>query len=493
MDSQDTHLSQTDGPSHAELVKQRIFFVVLVATMGSLAFGYDTGIISGALPYMSSPMAEGGLGLNSFTEGLVASSLIFGAALGSFFSGFFSDKFGRRITLRSLAIVFVVGSLGTALAPTVPTMVAMRFLLGIAVGGGSSTVPVFIAEIAGPKLRAPLVSRNELMIVTGQLVAYVVSALLSYLLHDGHLWRYMLAIAMVPGILLFFGTFFVPVSPHWLVSEGRPEEAKKILKRFRATPREVNKELTQMRKQAKQAERGPDVMTLIREKWVLRLMIVGIGLGFALQFTGVNAFMYYTPIILKSTGLGTTAAITATIGNGVVAVIAAFAGIWAVSRFSRRRMLITGFIFVIFAQVSLGLVLSLLPADITQSYIALACILLFLFFMQMFIAPVYWLLMSELFPMQLRGRLTGTAISIQWIFNALVAFSFPPVMAYAGSKTFFIFAVINVGSLLFIMLMVPETRGKSLEEIETHMREKFGEKHENVTQDLSANDKSSPE
>ncbi|ATA18259.1 sugar porter (SP) family MFS transporter [Gibbsiella quercinecans] len=482
MDSHDSTLSQTSETPRAVTVRQRIFFVVLVATMGALAFGYDTGIISGALPYMSSPTAEGGLGLTSFTEGLVASSLVFGAAIGSFLSGFFSDKFGRRITLRSLAVLFVVGSLGTALAPSVSTMVAMRFLLGIAVGGGSSTVPVFIAEIAGPKLRAPLVSRNELMIVTGQLVAYVVSALLSYLLHDGHLWRYMLAIAMVPGVLLFLGTFFVPVSPHWLVGEGRHEEAREVLHELRETPHEVQKELKQMRKQAKEAERGPDVMTLIREKWVLRLLVIGIGLGFALQFTGVNAFMYYTPIILKSTGLGTTAAITATIGNGVVSVIATIAGIWAVSRFSRRHMLITGFCFVIFAQLSLGAVLTLLSADLTQSFIALGCILIFLFFMQMFIAPVYWLLMSELFPMQLRGRLTGTAISLQWIFNALVAFSFPPLMAFAGSKTFFIFALINVGSLLFIMLMVPETRGKSLEEIETHMREKYGENNDKATQ-----------
>ncbi|MFE8150480.1 sugar porter family MFS transporter [Brenneria goodwinii] len=489
MDYRDSNSPQTDEISHADIVKQRIFFVVLVATMGSLAFGYDTGIISGALPYMSSPHAEGGLGLTSFTEGLVASSLIFGAAIGSFLSGFFSDKFGRRITLRSLAVLFVLGSLGTALAPSVSSMVAMRFLLGLAVGGGSSTVPVFIAEIAGPKLRAPLVTRNELMIVTGQLVAYVVSALLSYLLNDGHMWRYMLAISMVPGILLFFGTFFVPVSPHWLVSEGRHEDARKVLKRFRATPREVHKELTQMREQAREAAQGPDVMALIREKWVLKLMLVGVGLGFALQFTGVNAFMYYTPIILKSTGLGTTAAITATIGNGVVSVIAASAGIWAVSRFSRRGMLITGFLFVIFAQVALGMVLTLLPADMMQSYIALACILLFLFFMQMFIAPVYWLLMSELFPMKLRGRLTGTAISIQWIFNALVAFSFPPVMELAGSKTFFIFAVINVGSLLFIMFMVPETRGKSLEEIEKHIRAKFGEDGDDAIEAQSASDK----
>ena len=168
----------TEQPAVAEAetltkdtVRQRIFIVVLVATMGALAFGYDTGIISGSLPFMSAAPSQGGLGLNSFTEGLVASSLIFGAAIGSFLSGFFSDRFGRRMTLRSLALLFIAGALGTAVAPTVSTMIAMRFGLGIAVGGGSSTVPVFIAEIAGPKRRAPLVSRNELMIVSGQLLA----------------------------------------------------------------------------------------------------------------------------------------------------------------------------------------------------------------------------------------------------------------------------------------------------------------------------------
>lgn len=248
-----------DQTETKESVRQRIFIVVLVATMGALAYGYDTGIISGALPFMSSAPSQGGLGLNSFTEGLVASSLIFGAALGSFLSGFVSDRFGRRMTLRSLALLFVAGALGTAVAPSVTSMVIMRFILGVAVGGGSSTVPVFIAEISGPKRRASLVSRNELMMVVGQLTAYIISTVMSYALHDPHIWRYMLALAMVPGILLFIGTFFVPASPHWLVSEGRFSEALKVLKKLRETPREVRKEMADMRKQEKLARKGPSV------------------------------------------------------------------------------------------------------------------------------------------------------------------------------------------------------------------------------------------
>lgn len=466
---------ETPEQASGDSVRQRLFFVVLVATMGSLAYGYDTGIISGALPFMTLPAAQGGLGLNPFTEGLVTSSLIFGAALGAFLSGYLSDRFGRRITLRSLALLFVLGALGTALAPTVNIMIVMRFLLGVAVGGGSSTVPVFIAEIAGPRKRAPLVSRNELMIVSGQLVAYIVSALMSYLLNDPHMWRYMLALAMVPGVLLFIGTFFVPASPHWLVAEGRVKDALRVLKTLREHPREVQKEMSDMKQQARESQQGPSTKELLKQKWVLRLVLTGAGMGFVLQFTGVNAFMYYTPIILKTTGMGTSASIAATIGNGIVSVLAAIAGIKGVSRFGRRPMLMTGLTIVICAQIALGCVLVFMPQDMTQSLLALGCILVFLFFMQMCISPVYWLLMSELFPMKVRGALTGTAVSFQWICNAIVAFAFPPLLAVAGNTTFFIFALINIGSLIFVAMALPETRGKSLEQIETAMRQRFGE------------------
>lgn len=466
---------ETPDQASGDSVRQRLFFVVLVATMGSLAYGYDTGIISGALPFMTLPAAQGGLGLNPFTEGLVTSSLIFGAALGAFLSGYLSDRFGRRITLRSLALLFVLGALGTALAPTVNIMIVMRFLLGVAVGGGSSTVPVFIAEIAGPRKRAPLVSRNELMIVSGQLVAYIVSALMSYLLNDPHMWRYMLALAMVPGVLLFIGTFFVPASPHWLVAEGRVKDALRVLKTLREHPREVQKEMSDMKQQARESQQGPSTKELLKQKWVLRLVLTGAGMGFVLQFTGVNAFMYYTPIILKTTGLGTSASIAATIGNGIVSVLAAIAGIKGISRFGRRPMLMTGLTIVICAQIALGCVLVFMPQDMTQSLLALGCILVFLFFMQMCISPVYWLLMSELFPMKVRGALTGTAVSFQWICNAVVAFAFPPLLAVAGNTTFFIFALINIGSLIFVAMALPETRGKSLEQIETAMRQRFGE------------------
>ncbi|SET47521.1 sugar porter family MFS transporter [Pseudomonas graminis] len=453
--------------------RRLIFISVLVATMGALAFGYDTGIIAGALPFMTLPLDQGGLGLNPVSEGLITASLIVGAAFGSLASGYLSDRFGRRVTLRILSLLFIVGALGTATAPSVPFMVAARFLLGIAVGGGSATVPVFIAEIAGPSRRARLVSRNELMIVSGQLLAYVLSAVLAALLHTPGIWRYMLAIAMVPGVLLLIGTFFVPPSPRWLASKGRFDEAQDVLEQLRDTKDAAKREVEEMKAQEKEAHKRVAARDLLRQPWVLKLLLIGVGLGFTAQFTGVNAFMYYTPIILKHTGMGTNAALTATIGNGIVSVIATLLGIWAIGRYGRRHLLMTGLVIVIMMQAALGCVLMFMPQNLTQSYAALACILVFLLFMQMCISPVYWLLMSELFPMQVRGLLTGTAVSMQWLFNATVAFLFPIAVDTLGNPTFFVFAAINIGSLIFVFLCLPETKGKSLEQIEKHMKKEL--------------------
>jgi sugar porter (SP) family MFS transporter len=460
-------------PDQKASARRLIFITVLVATMGALAFGYDTGIIAGALPFMTLPADQGGLGLNAYTEGLVTASLIVGAAFGSLAAGYLADRYGRRTTLRLLSILFVLGALGTAVAPSVQLMVVARFVLGLAVGGGSATVPVFIAEIAGPKRRGRLVSRNELMIVSGQLLAYVLSALLAWLVHENGIWRYMLAIAMVPGILLFAGTFLLPTSPRWLAAKGRLEEAEAVLERLRDTPEEVEREVKEMRESEEQAKHRPPLRELLSQGWVVKLLLLGIGLGFVAQFTGVNAFMYYTPIILKSTGMGTSAALTATIGNGVVSVIATLLGIWAIGRAGRRTLLLVGLVIVVLAQLALGSVLLWLPQNLTQSYLALACILVFLLFMQMCIAPVYWLLMSELFPNQVRGLLTGVAVAVQWLCNATVAFSFPVALEWIGNYTFYGFAAINLGSLLFVYFCLPETRGKSLEEIERHLKKEL--------------------
>ncbi|MDE1150179.1 MAG: sugar porter family MFS transporter [Azospirillaceae bacterium] len=439
-----------------------------VATLGALAFGYDTGVIAGALPYMSRAATQGGLGLTPLTEGAITAALIFGAALGSFIGGRLSDRYGRRAAILILALVFFTGALGTAGAPDIALMAATRFFLGMGVGGASAVVPVFIAEIAPPNRRARLVTRSELMIVTGQMLAYVCSAVLAHVLHDPAVWRVMLAVAAVPALLLWLGMVFMPESPRWLALHNREDEARAVMARIRQDPAQRERELAGMMAATSDVSEATGLSEL-RTPWIRNLMLIGIGLGFVAQFTGVNAFMYFTPIILQSTGMGTEAALTGTIGNGVIAVLSTLLGIWLITRNNRRALLMTGLVGAILCLMGLGAVLQLMPDGTGRSYIALAIIFAFMFFQQGMISTIYWLLMSELFPQRMRGVVTGLVVAVMWMFNAAVAFLFPILLDWLGGETFFLLAALNVASLAFVWHFVPETRGKSLETLEQHL------------------------
>lgn len=463
----------SDYPAVRSASSKILWRIAAITTMGSLGFGYDTGVISGALPFMSLDAAQGGLGLTPVSEGLVASALIFGGALGALFAGQLSDRYGRLGVLKGLALLFAIGALGTACSPDLTTMIVTRFILGIAVGGASSAVPVLIAELAAPKHRGRLVCQSELMIVSGQCLAYMASAGLAHLFDSPIIWRYMLAIALVPAALLYIGMHFVPASPRWLVSKGRIAEAKATLSGIRDTQREADLEMKAIVTQHRLERRHGSAWSALKAPWMLKLLAIGIGLGFVIQFTGVNAFMYYTPMILKETGMGTHAALVATIGNGVVSVVATLIGMWVINRMGRRSMLLLGLTVVVLAQIFLGVVVNFLPHSLMQSYLALSGVLVFLFFMQMCIGPVYWLLMSEIFPTHARGLMNGIAVGIFWVFNAIVAFVFPILLSQFGGMTFFLFAVINIGSIVFCSLWLPETKGLSLEEIETLMEQRL--------------------
>jgi MFS transporter, SP family, major inositol transporter len=466
-------VSGVSSASSASAPKQVRYlnFITAVATLGALAFGYDTGVIAGALPFMSRAAEDGGLGLSAFSEGLVTAALILGAALGSFASGQLSDRFGRRRCLLVLAIIFFVGALGTAFSPSIGIMVVMRFILGIGVGGSSTVVPVFIAEVAPPKRRARLVTRSELMIVSGQMLAYVTSAVLAHVVDNPEVWRIMLGIAAVPAILLWVGMIFAPESPRWLAQHGHEDEARAVMESIRRDPDQRKKEMKAMA--ASFSGEEPASFGDLREPWIRNLLLIGIGLGFVAQFSGINAFMYFTPIILQSTGLTTQAALTATIGNGLVSVLATCLGLWLIARVGRRHMLLIGLSGVLLAQLALGLSLQVLPDGPVRSYTALCIIFAFLFCYQSMVSPTYWLLMSELFPQRMRGMIAGVAVAVQWIFNATVAFLFPVVMAWVGYSTFYVFFAVNILSLVFVARFVPETRGKSLEKLEEHLEEKL--------------------
>jgi major inositol transporter-like SP family MFS transporter len=448
--------------------------IILVSTLGGLLFGYDTGVINGALPFMSED-----LGLNSFTEGLVASSLLFGAALGAVFGGRLSDFNGRRKNILYLAVLFFIGTIGCTLAPNVTTMVIFRFLLGLAVGGSSVTVPTYLAEMSPVERRGRVVTQNELMIVGGQLLAFVFNAILGNTMGDTtHVWRYMLVIAALPAIFLFIGMLRVPESPRWLLSKGRKDSALSILRQIR----EEDKAESEFREIeaaiAKETETQQASFKDMAIPWVRRIVFLGIGIAIVQQITGVNSIMYYGTEILKDAGFKTEAALIANIANGLISVIAVCIGIWLLGKVRRRPMLIIGLIGTTTALMLIGIFSKILEGSVALPYVVLSLTVMFLAFMQGAIAPVTWLMLAEIFPLRLRGFGMGISVFCLWITNFIIGLAFPVLLESIGlSTTFFVFAGMGVFAIAFVKKYLPETKDRTLEELELYFRNYNGKQN----------------
>ncbi|RZB14179.1 sugar porter family MFS transporter [Streptomyces sp. F001] len=452
-------------------VSRRLRLITVIATFGGLLFGYDTGVINGALPYMTDD-----LGLTAVTEGMVTSSLLLGAALGAVAGGRMSDQRGRRRTILALAVLFFVGALGCTLAPTTEVMIVARFVLGLAVGGASVTVPVYLAEVSPAERRGALVTRNELMIVSGQLLAFTSNAIIARVGGEsGGVWRWMLVVATLPAVVLWFGMLVMPESPRWLASKSRFGEAFEVLKQVRSEAR-AQAELSEVSALAVKDERkklgGWKDMRAV--PWVRRLMFVGFGIAIVQQITGVNTIMYYGTQILTDAGFTSDSALTANIANGVISVLATFVGIWLLSRVNRRPMLMAGQIGTTSALLLIGIFSLTLPEGTGRAYAVLAMTVTFLAFQQGAISPVTWLMLSEIFPMRMRGFGMGVAAVVLWLTNFVIGLVFPSLVSAIGiSNTFFLFVVAGLFSLTFVKLYVPETKGRSLENLEAELRARF--------------------
>jgi major inositol transporter-like SP family MFS transporter len=452
-------------------VSRRLRVITMIATFGGLLFGYDTGVINGALPYMTDD-----LGLTAVTEGMVTSSLLLGAALGAITGGRLSDARGRRRTILTLAVVFFVGALGCTLAPNVAVMVVARFVLGLAVGGASVTVPVYLAEVSPAERRGALVTRNELMIVSGQLLAFTSNAIIAQVGGEsGGVWRWMLVLATIPAVVLWFGMLVMPESPRWLASQTRFTEALDVLKQVRSQQR-AEAELAEVSALAvkEEQEKLGGWQDMRSTPWLRKLMFIGFGIAIVQQITGVNTIMYYGTQILTDAGFTADSALTANIANGVISVLATFVGIWLLGRVPRRPMLMTGQIGTTAALLLIGVFSLALPSGDGRAYAVLAMTVTFLAFQQGAISPVTWLMLSEIFPMRMRGFGMGVAAVVLWLTNFAIGLVFPSLVAGIGvSNTFFLFVVAGVFSLAFVKLYVPETKGRTLETLEAELRARF--------------------
>lgn len=462
---------------HAQRI---VLTMAIISTLGSLLFGYNTGVINGALPYMARPDQ---LDLTPVLEGMVGSAICLGCAVGALAGGRIADLIGRKRTLMYLAVIFFAATLGCALSVNAVMMIAFRFVLGIAVGGASVTVPAYLAEIATENLRGSLVVMMELVIVSGQLLAYIINAVIAISFGDNPgIWRYLLGIASLPAILFFVGMMFNKESPRWLVTKGRVSEALEILKKTHETEMKAVAELNGICDLINEQKSQQNLSFKdFKEKWMKHILILGVVIGIIQQLTGVNGIMFYGSQILTTAGFSTDAALVGNIANGIISVVGTIAGFYLVRRLTRRRMLAVGLIGILCSNILLGIISTVLDGTAMLPYFVLTLTVVFLAFQQTFVSPVTWVVISEIFPLRMRGTGMGLAIFVFWLTVYAVTFTFPILIGIVGmSNTFFVFAVMGVLSLMFVKYCMPETKGLSMEEIERKFRTEYSSEAEKM-------------
>lgn len=434
--------------------------VATIAALGGLLFGYDIGIISGALLFIRDAFP-----LTPFLEGLVVSSILIGAVIGAGTSGNLSDRLGRRKLILIAAVIFAGGAIGMALSPSLWLLILFRIITGLGVGASSVLVPTYIAEIAPTEMRGSLSSIFQLAITLGILLAYIVNFTLS----GFEAWRWMLGLAAVPAVVLFVGMYLVPETPRYLVKNGYMEQARSVLRRSRGY-QDVEQEIAEIQ-EVEQEESQLGASELL-STWVRPMLVVGIGLAVLQQLVGINTIIYYAPTIINSTGVGVSASILATVGVGVVNVLFTFVAIWLIDKIGRKKLLLYGLTGMTIATFMLGLGFALPGLSGAVAWITLGSMFLYIASFAASFGPILWVMLPELFPLKIRGSAVGVSSLSNWAANFAVALSFPIlVAAFSQTPVFWGLGVMCIVSMIFVYFVVPETMGRSLEEIEEDLRQ----------------------
>lgn len=432
-----------------------VAFLACTAALGGLLFGFDIAIITGAGPFITREFALNDLGL-----GWAFSSLLFGCVIGSFLVGRITDRHGRRKLLLVVAILFAVTSMATAMANGFTLFVIARFIGGLAVGGVSVLSPMYVAEVSPASIRGRLCTLYQLSIVVGVCVSYAIN----YLLRNTgpNNWRWMFMTGVLPSAVFFTLIALAPETPRFLALHGKSSEALAVLRRIGGAET-AEAQLAEIAASARGA--GFSWPQLLRPG-VRRALMVSAGLAFLIQFSGINTVIDFAPVIFQSAGWKVDGALASMVTVGVIELIFTVASLWMIDRYGRKPLYIGGSMGM---AVSLGLLILMVLLGRFEGIFVLALILAYIAFFAACIGPVFWTLIPEIFPNDVRGTAMTVPVLIQWVANALVVLVFPYAFHLVGkASTFGFLAVMCVVQGIFTLLLVPETKNKHLEEIEAY-------------------------
>lgn len=439
--------------------------ITMVATLGGLLFGYDTAVISGAIGYLNEYFQ-----LDAAGEGFAAASILLGCVAGAIVAGSMSSSLGRKRSLIVAALLFIVASVGTALPTQYWQLILARFVGGIGVGIASMISPMYIAEISPANIRGRLVSFNQFAIVFGILLSFFINYLINdpediqWCVERG--WRIMFLAMAVPSTLFFLLLFLVPESPRWLVMRNRADEAKKVL--FKVNGENIGQKIFNDIKTSLENEKR-ELHGSIFVKGIFGAVVIGCLLSIFQQITGINTILYYAPEIFKNMGSSSDSAFLQTVLVGVVNVLFTIIAILSVDKFGRKPLLLLGSLGMGIGMLGLGT----FAFNGNLGLGALVFIMVYIAAFAMSWGPVTWVMVSEIFPNSVRSLAMSIAVAAQWVFNFVVSQTFPMMLRndtliekFNGGFPFFIYGGFAIIAIFFVWLKVPETKGKSLEEME---------------------------
>lgn len=434
-----------------------LYIVAIVTSLGGLLSGYDTGVISGALLFINETWD-----LSDSLQGFLVSSVLIGAVIGAATNGILADIFGRKKIIIATSVIFIIGSILCAFAPNIIILIVSRIFIGFAVGIVNFVVPLYLSEISPKALRGTLVSLYQWAITAGILFSYIINSVFAHAVYN---WRWMLFAGVVPSLVLLIGMSFMQDTPRWLVSKNRDEEAKKVFNKIEPEI-DANTEIEEIKQTLNKSSKN-EKFTF--KKWMIMPFVVGIGIMFAQICTGINTIIYYAPTIFKSAGFDSNiTAIYATTGIGIINFLMTIVAIYFTDRLGRKPLLYFGLTGVMLSLFALGFSFEFANTlGEYQKWVAVGSLVAYIICFAMSLGPVGWILVSEVFPLKIRGISMSICTVSNFAFNFFVVASFPVLLhRIGGAWTFWIFGFVSILCIIFVYFFVPETKGISLEKIE---------------------------